>query len=140
MLRSRTDFSKEDRLLLLINEHFRATSAHEAALDLSDLFTVILCDIFPVHLCHVFLCHRCTCVHFRRALKSQVNGVFILVITSVCTNLHTAHISHTLQRDDIQVVDTRWNQVLFLQVKYPRKMSWRDCTRCEYASLLSFRQ
>ena len=31
------------------------------------------------------------------------------------------------------------NKLNYLQVKYPRKMSWTVCTRCEYVSLFSFR-
>ena len=53
------------------------------------------CVIYPAHMCHVLQCHHCICVHFRRALESQAkNGEFTFVITSGCTNVHTAHTPH----------------------------------------------
>ena len=47
-----------------------------------------------VHLCHLLLCRHCTCVHFRRALDSQAKWRFHIVITSGCTDQHTAHSTH----------------------------------------------
>ena len=40
MLKNTADFFDKDRLLYMIYEHYRATGAHEAAIDLSDLYIV----------------------------------------------------------------------------------------------------
>ena len=43
----------------------------------------------------------------------------------------------SVQGHDIQEFDTK---LCYLQEKYPRKMSWRVCARCEYEIPFSFRQ
>ena len=42
MLKNTTDFSEDDRFAFSIYKHFRATGAHEAGFDLSDLLNVSL--------------------------------------------------------------------------------------------------
>ena len=74
-LKNTTDFYQEIKLIAcMIYDHFQETCAHDAALDLSDLFTV------------------------------------------------------SLQGDDIQDFNTRWDQALLSANEIPQNMSWRVCT------------
>ena len=49
----------------------------------------------PVHLCHVLPCHHCVCVHFRRALESEVKRCFHICHHIGLHRLPIGHFSHT---------------------------------------------
>ena len=45
--------------------------------------------------------------------------------------------SVTLRDDDIQELDTRWDEVRLSMSKIPPMISWKVCTNCEYVSLIN---